>query len=470
MVFSSPLFLFAYLPAVLGLYFLAPKRLKNAVLLAASLLFYLVGAGGYILLLFFSIGTNYFIGRGIPAAKPFGRKVLMITAIATNAVPLLVYKYAAFGATSVNAVSSWLGHTVTLPIPEFFLPAGISFFTFQGLAYVVDVYRGEVEPCRSLLDFALFKAFFPQLVAGPIVRYHDLARELSSRRHSLDSTVSGLERFGFGLAKKVLIADSLGKVADSIFGASQSEWSTTNAWLALVCYSMQIFFDFSGYSDMAIGLGRICGLSLPENFRQPYTSTSITEFWRRWHISLSSWFRDYLYIPMGGNRAGMARTGFNLLVVFALCGLWHGANVSFLLWGLFHGFLLVAERVAKQVWGLSPSGLIGWAYSLFSVMLGWVFFRSPSLPLAGDFFRALFGSGNANPVFPTSHYLSANVIFFLLVGIVAALWPAKITTEPKPEPMGAWTKMRPWAALILCGLAVIAQAPETFNPFIYFQF
>lgn len=470
MVFSSPLFLFAYLPAVLACYFLSPKKLKNAVLLTVSLLFYLVGAGGYILLLFFSIGTNYYMAHGIPGAKPLARKILMGLAIASNIVPLVVYKYAAFGTTSANAISAWLGHSVMLPIPEFFLPAGISFFTFQGLAYVIDVYRGEVKPCSSLIDFALFKAFFPQLVAGPIVRYHDLARELPSRSHSLESTVSGLERFGFGLAKKVLIADTLGKVADSIFGANPSEWSATNAWLALVCYTMQIFFDFSGYSDMAIGLGRICGLSLPENFRQPYTSTSITEFWRRWHITLSSWFRDYLYIPMGGNRSGIARTGFNLLIVFALCGLWHGANVTFLLWGLFHGFLLVAERVAKHVWGLCPSGAIGWVYSILSVMLGWILFRSPSLPHARVFFRALFGFSHADPLFPISYHLTTNVCFILLVGLVASLWSDKHSTDSKTNPASAWSRARPWAALILCALAVITQAPKSFNPFIYFQF
>ena len=468
MVFSSPLFLFVYLPLVFGAYFLAPSRMKNGVLLCASLLFYLVGAGGYILLLFFSIFTNYLIARRIAGAKSRGRQLLLGCAVLTNVGPLLVYKYATFGAASANAVLGWLGQTVTLPVPEFFLPAGISFFTFQGLAYVIDVYRGEVPACSSLMEFALFKAFFPQLVAGPIVRYHDLARDLTSRRHSLDLAVQGLERFGFGLAKKVLLADSLGRVADSIFNAAPSEWSVGNAWLALACYTMQIFFDFSGYSDMAIGLGRICGLSLPENFRQPYRSASITEFWRRWHITLSSWFRDYLYIPMGGNRAGAFRTGINLVIVFALCGLWHGANTTFMIWGLFHGSLLVAERIAKNAWGLTPRGLAGWTYTLLSVMLAWVLFRSPSLERAVEFFRALLGGAQASPVFPTGYHLTPNVVFFFAAGIVAALW----RTDPAPDrtPSRYWTAARPWVAVLLCLLAIIAQAPQSFNPFIYFQF
>jgi len=295
-----------------------------------------------------------------------------------------------------------------------------------------------------------------------------LARDLPSRRHSLDGVIQGLERFGLGLAKKVLLADSLGRVADSIFNAASSEWSVGNAWLALACYTMQIFFDFSGYSDMAIGLGRMCGLSLPENFRQPYRSSSITEFWRRWHITLSTWFRDYLYIPMGGNRSGTFRTGVNLVTVFALCGLWHGANTTFVIWGLFHGSLLVAERIAKNAWGLTPRGLAGWAYTLLSVMLAWVLFRSPSLERAVEFFRALFGGTHASPVFPTGYHLTPKVGFFFAAGIVAALW----RTDPAPDkaPNRFWTAARPWVALLLCGLAVIAQAPQSFNPFIYFQF
>ncbi len=469
MVFSSPLFLFAFLPAVLVGYFLTPDKLKNGFLLAASLAFYLVGAGGYVLLLLFSIISNYWLGRGIQALSGARRNAMLAAAIASNMVPLLAYKYASFAAKSANQVFIWLEQSVQLPVPEFFLPAGISFFTFQGLAYVIDVYRDEVPASRSLVQFALFKAFFPQLVAGPIVRYQDLADELPHRTHSLGAVVDGLTRFGFGLAKKVLVADTLGRTADSIFNSPQSEWSAGNAWLALVFYTLQIFFDFSGYSDMAIGMGRICGLRLPENFRQPYRATSVTEFWRRWHMTLSTWFRDYLYIPMGGNRAGSVRLTFNLLTVFVLCGLWHGANATFVLWGLYHGLLLVGERAVKHLFGFVPSSGGGWLYTILAVMLGWGIFRLPTLSQSKDFVYALAGTLPSDPLFGTVYYLHAEAIVMLTIGILIALWP---TDHPRPKTRTSTfiTAIKPWISAALFAVAAISQAPESFNPFIYFQF
>ena len=469
MVFSSPIFLFLFLPIVLGGYFITPNRFKNAFLLAVSLVFYLVGAGIYIALLLFSITTNYWFGKQI--ANNDGKRQQcwwLATAILINLIPLLVFKYEGFLAGLTNQILSGAGLKGTLPVFHLFLPAGISFFTFQGLAYIIDVSRGTIQPSRSLINFGLFKAFFPQLVAGPIVRYSDLAADLIHRRHSLDQVVRGLERFGLGLAKKVLIADNLGRVADTIFNASPTEWSAPNAWLGLVCYTLQIFFDFSGYSDMAIGLGRIFALSLPENFRQPYTAVSVTDFWRRWHMTLSRFFRDYLYIPLGGNRHGNFRTAINLLIVFALCGLWHGANVTFLIWGLYHGALLIVERLLKRIWGFEPHGIAGLVYTLLAVMFGWVFFRSPTFPQAGKYFSALLGRNHVSPTFPLAYHLTSNVAVYLTAGLVVALWPDQPGYPHQFEDRSiGW---RPWLAVTVMAWAMIAQSPESFNPFIYFQF
>jgi len=468
MVFSSPLFLFLFLPAVIGGYFLAPRRAKNLFLLAASLLFYLVGAGAYILILLGSIVWNYWATLRIERAEGAGRKLWLALSVAVNLAPLVVYKYGGFAVTTADTVLAWMG-AAGWPRPDIFLPAGISFFTFQAIAYAIDIYRRELPACRSLSDYALFKAFFPQLIAGPIVRYHDIARELPGRVHSLGGVEAGLVRFGFGLGKKVLLADTLGRVSDSIFSLNHGSLGPSTAWLGALCYGFQIFFDFSGYSDMAIGLGRVFGLSLPENFRQPYRSSSVTEFWRRWHITLSTWFRDYLYIPLGGNRAGRLRTGLNLVTVFLLCGLWHGAAWTFVLWGLYHGCLLLAERILKASLGYAPSGLPGRVLTFLLVLVGWVLFRSHSLPQALDFLRAMLGfGGRAAPAFAAGGLLTPNIICYLVLATLCAFWP-----EAGPEP-GRLARigriLRPLAALTVTALALIAQAPQTFNPFIYFQF
>jgi len=468
MVFSSPFFLFAFLPLVLAIYFAAPKRAKNAVLLLASFGFYLVGAGGYILLLFFSITVNYGLGRWLDRAEGNQRKAAVITAVLANMVPLLVYKYAKLAILTGNSVLGWF-HVPPLPLPDFFLPAGISFFTFQGLAYVIDVYRREIPACASLIDFALFKSFFPQLVAGPIVRYHHLAHELQHRTHSWAAAEEGVLRFGLGLSKKVLFADNLGRVADRIFNGSPSDWTTGTAWIAALCYTFQIFFDFAGYSDMAIGLGRIFGLSLPENFRQPYLACSVTEFWTRWHMSLSTWFRDYLYIPLGGNRRGTTRTVLNLLVVFFLCGLWHGAAYTFVVWGLFHGFLLLVERILKVRWGLVPRGWAGRALTFGLVIVGWVVFRATSLDQVHVFLSTMAGLHSApSPTFDATYYLTNNVVVYLAFAIICAFWPERSLLPRQVEPV--LRAIRPPAILGLTALAIVAQAPQSFNPFIYFQF
>src|SRR5262249_31216673 len=277
--------------------------------------------------------------------------------------------------------------------PSIELPIGISFFTFQAISYVADIYTGRIVPVRRFIDFLAYHLLFPQLIAGPIVRYVEIEKELYDRRGSLGDFADGLHRCCLGLGKKLILADIMGVVADSVFSLPTNELTTGVAWFGALAYTLQIYFDFSGYSDMAIGLGRMLGFRFPENFNQPYRSQSITEFWRRWHMTLSRWFRDYLYIPLGGNRAGPIRTYANLLIVFVLCGLWHGAAYTFLLWGLFHGALLVIERLAQNRFGWKPTGLGGWALTLLLVMIGWVLFRAPTAGAAVDFLKAMGGSG-----------------------------------------------------------------------------
>jgi alginate O-acetyltransferase complex protein AlgI len=466
MVFSSPLFLFVFLPVVIGLYFMAPRPAKNGVLLAASLLFYFVGAGAYTLVLGYSIVLNYVLARRIERTTGRARTQALVAAILLNLGPLLAFKYFGFAADVLNELVLLSGRPWAVPRPHLFLLAGISFFTFQGISYVVDVFRGDVPACPSLADYALYKSFFPQLIAGPIVRYHDLARDLPRRTHSLADVEAGLVRFGFGLGKKVLLADNLGRVADAIFGTAAAALDPPTMWVGALCYALQIFFDFSGYSDMAIGLARVFGLSFPENFRQPYLATSITDFWRRWHMTLSTWFRDYLYIPLGGNRRGGARTAVNLVVVFFLCGLWHGAAYTFIVWGLYHGTLLIAERMLKATWQIELRGLSGRAVTSLMVTLGWVVFRAHTLSDASLFLRTMAGlSAGDHPLRSASYYLTGNNICYLCVALVCAFWPER------PLFPVAWERsLRPVAALAVTALALIFQAPQSFNPFIYFQF
>lgn len=466
MVFSSPLFLFVFLPAAIGIYFLCPGRAKNVILLLVSLLYYIVSAGSYIAILLGSILFNYVMARRIEAAgTTITRRWLLGAGVIGNLAPLLVYKYGSFFVTVADSILISIGR-VSFKVPEFFLPAGISFFTFQAISYLIDVYRRDVEACPSLVDYALYKAFFPQLVAGPIVRYHDLARELKQRAHSLEAVQAGLVRFGFGLGKKVLLADNLGRVADSIFNGGTLNLSCATAWLGVTCYTFQIFFDFSGYSDMAIGLARVFGLaSMPENFRQPYRATNMTDFWRRWHITLSTWFRDYLYIPLGGNRCGPIRTIMHLGIVFFLCGLWHGAAYTFIVWGLYHGAILTLERFLKVEKWPPNSRFVSRIVTFLLVMVGWVLFRSHSLAEAKGFMLAMVGAAaHTDTLFPAGYYLTSNIVCCLCVAALIAFWP------DYPTKLARLTPLRPLAALLVTALALIMQSPQSFNPFIYFQF
>ena len=417
MVFSSPIFLFVFLPLTLGLYYLLPRSAKNGFLLLASLVFYAWGEIFFVLVMLASLAFNYIFGRLIGTAEPSRKRGYLVAGVVANLSLLAYFKYANFIVDNLQQ----LGWLAGVDWSDVHLPLGISFFTFQAMSYLVDVYRGENRAQKSLFNVALYIALFPQLIAGPIVRYHDIARQIRKRTIDLLLVNSGLQRFVYGLAKKVLIANPLGLVADEVFALSGGDLTTGTAWLGIACYTLQIYFDFSGYSDMAIGLGRMLGFRFLENFNYPYVSRSIKEFWRRWHISLSSWFRDYLYIPLGGNRVGGLRTYLNLLIVFCLCGLWHGASWSFVIWGMVHGFFLVAERLGgdkmiDRVW--KP---IRHLYTLFVVVMAWVLFRSSDITYAWGYYKAMFGFGNSESgVYEYFKYLNNEFLLVLLLGIVAS--------------------------------------------------
>lgn len=481
MVFSSVIFLFLFLPLTLALNLVAPRRLRNTVLLAVSLLFYAWGEGTYVLLMLGCITLNYLSGLLIARAEgERGRNLLMALVVVLNLLPLVYFKYAHFLLANVSRLFAFLHldlHVSLDPVP---LPIGISFFTFHALSYVVDVYRRIVTPQKNLLDMGLYIALFPQLVAGPIVRYHDIAPQLKKRTVSVDDFAVGVERFVFGLGKKVLLANPMGAMADQVFALSAGELSTGAAWLGILCYTLQIYFDFSGYSDMAIGLARMFGFHLLENFNYPYISRSIREFWRRWHISLSNWFRDYLYIPLGGNRKGSLRTGVNLVTVFFLCGFWHGASWNFIIWGLIYGFFLVLERGRLGRWLERSPVLLQRCYTLGVVVNAWVFFRAETLEQALRYLAAMYGLRSA----PSIYSLVAVrldpefwVTLALALLLVAPLYPALQDRLRQMEGAAAGPVIAvaaPVVKLCLVGLLLVFAsmnlATGAYNPFIYFRF
>ncbi|MCB1615707.1 MAG: MBOAT family protein [Pseudomonadales bacterium] len=400
MLFSSSTFIFLFLPACLLAYYGIACPLKrysgidfrNAFLLFASLVFYAWGEVFYVLLMIASITVHYVFGLLIcyfRSRQPLARS-LLVFAVSTNLLSLCFFKYANFIADNLNLLLEFTDMPV-ITIGSVHLPLGISFFTFQAMSYVIDVYRNEAPVQKNPFNIALYIALFPQLIAGPIVRYHDVALQINDRESAYNLFFSGMRRFILGLAKKMLIANTLGEVADQIFALSGNELSTPVAWLGIICYALQIYFDFSAYSDMAIGLGRMFGFRFLENFNYPYISASVQEFWRRWHISLSSWFRDYLYIPLGGSRVAPWRIYFNLCLVFFLCGLWHGASWNFVIWGLIHGAFLVIERlgfdkILQRLW--RP---VRHCYTLLVVLVGWVFFRAETLDTSLHYTKTLMG-------------------------------------------------------------------------------
>ena len=488
MVFSTPFFLTFFLPLALLLCWAAggagrslPAARRwvpaNATLFALSLLFYFWGEGRGVLWLAASVAFNHGAARAISALRRRGaRRAVLAAAVAGNLALLGWFKYAGFAARSLNLLPG-----VSVPVPEVALPLGISFYTFQALSYVIDVHRGAAPPARTLLDFGCYLAMFPQLVAGPIVRWTDVAARLRDRSVGLARVASGLRRFLLGLAKKVLAANTLAGLPDAVWAQAGEGRAVpaSLAWLALLCYSLQIYYDFSGYSDMAIGIGRMLGFDFPENFLHPYASRSVREFWRRWHVSLSTWFRDYLYIPLGGSRCGTARACLNGLVVFALCGLWHGASATFLLWGLWHGLFLTAERLASRGRrGDAPRGGVlraaaGHAYAVFVFGAGWLLFRSEG---AADFAAMLRSLAGAAPAAPETAELWLQVHpKLLLAAALGTVFSLPVLPALRARlarlgcPDAVWALESLGAALLgLVSLAYLAGG--TYNPFLYFRF
>ena len=473
MVFASPIFLALFLPAVLVAYFLSPRASRNAVLLVASVAFYAWGELAYLPLIAASAVFNWVIGRAIDAApEPERRRRRLAVAVCANLAVLAVFKYGNFVVDNLNLALTALGAS-TIALAAIPLPIGISFFTFHAISYVVDVHKRNASAERRFTDFALYLLAFPQLIAGPIIRWRDIAQQLRSRRERLADVAWGVRRFVLGLGKKMLVANSLGQVADRVFALPGDELTTPLAWLGLACYTLQIYFDFSGYSDMAIGLMRMFGFRILENFNYPYISRSVREFWRRWHISLSNWFRDYLYIPLGGNRGPAWRAGRNLMVVFLLCGLWHGASWPFVLWGAWHGAFLVIER-GRFGRLLERAGPFAHLYTLLAVMGGWVLFRCETLAHAGRYYAALAGQGASSGVPPAS--LVDGWVLAILACAVAGSMPLggvlarmrDAARSPIVRAAGPAADLA-WLAAVYA-LSCAALAAGTYNPFIYFRF
>lgn len=482
MLFSSTLFLFLFLPLTLIAYLLVGRRLRNLLLLLASLFFYLWGENIYVLVMLSSITLNYIFGLLIDRSKKRGEsgKRAMVAGVVTNLGMLVFFKYTNFIVDNVNALLGSMSVS-TIDIDPIHLPIGISFFTFQAMSYIIDVYRQDSAVQKNPLNLGLYVALFPQLIAGPIVRYHDVADQINRRKTRLLDVAAGSERFIFGLGKKVLIANPMAAMADQIFALPVDQLSTGVAWIGVICYTLQIYFDFSGYSDMAIGLGRMFGFRFLENFNYPYISRSIREFWRRWHISLSSWFRDYLYIPMGGNRLGKARTQRNLLTVFLLVGLWHGASWSFIVWGLIHGLFLVLERSRVGDFMARMPTPIQMFYTLLVVMNAWVFFRVEELSGAVDYLLVLYGGNWDVSVYPfVVQNLDQAMLASLLVGVVLStpiyrvLHKKFLSRTEEPESVNALVvagfSIRLTLVSLVLLLSMSALAVGSYNPFIYFRF
>ncbi|MFC6225684.1 MBOAT family O-acyltransferase [Hymenobacter artigasi] len=474
MVFSSTLFLFYFLPGFLLLYYAVPKHLKNAVALLASLLFYAWGGLQFLALFVGSVGVNFVLIRYMDATPDrWKQRIFLIISILLNVGMLFYFKYANFFLDNASAVRSYFGGP-ELTWEKVVLPIGISFFTFEKLTYTVDVYRGVNKPLKSFWDFMLYIMLFPKMIAGPIVRFHEIAGQLTDRSafDTVDQKLAGLFRFVIGLAKKVLIANVLGEQADQIFHMAPEALGAAQAWLGALAYTFQIYFDFSGYSDMAIGLGRMMGFQFPENFNNPYVSRSITEFWQRWHITLGRWMRDYLYIPLGGNRVSPSRLYVNLGTVFILSGLWHGAAWNFIAWGAYHGLFLILDRLfLLRLY--RPLGPLSMVPTFLITVVGWVLFRADSLHAAGRYLHAMLRLRTA----AKELYFSGEFWFTLLLAAgscAVAAWPAVERWEVGLLARGHFT-LRGALGLAVCSavLLVISLSyvvSNSFNPFIYFRF
>ena len=474
MLFSSIPFLFFFLPLVLLTYFLVPRRFKNSVLLVFSLIFYAWGEPVYVLLMIASIAINYVFGLLVHGAKqkakPRQAKGWLILSVVFNVGAIGFFKYADF---VVANLSSILGiHLQLLNIP---LPIGISFYTFQIMSYVIDLYWDEVEVEKNIFDLGTYIALFPQLIAGPIVRIRDVAVALKSRRENFNDFADGVRRFVTGLAKKVLLANTIGAVWSDISAVPFAELSVVSAWIGIIAFAFQIYFDFSAYSDMAIGLGKMFGFHFLENFNYPYIATSITEFWRRWHMSLSTWFRDYVYIPLGGSRKGMARQIVNLFIVWMLTGLWHGASWNFVLWGLYFCLFLILEKLFLLKFLKALPAFFGHVYTLFIVLMSWVLFSFESMRDVGSYLRAMFG-GHGRPLIDdmSRYQLLSNALLFVILVFAAMPWPrqwfARWQRRASARQFSGLAVTEIVGTIILLILVTAHLVDAGFNPFLYFRF
>lgn len=460
MVFSSLIFLFLFLPVVLVCYYLSGNRFRNYILLGASLFFYAWGEPRYIYLMLFSIVINYFIGLKMDVNSKSNKKLLLLISIIFNLSILIIFKYADF----------------LFGVKGICLPLGISFYTFQIMSYVIDVYRKDAEVQRNIFDLALYVSLFPQLVAGPIVRYQTVVEQISLREHSLDKFADGVNRFVLGLSKKVILANQLALVADGVFIKNVANLSIVESWIGIVCYTFQIYFDFSGYSDMAIGLGKMFGFDFLENFDYPYISQSVSEFWRRWHISLGSWFRDYVYIPLGGNRVSKFRLYINLLVVWCLTGLWHGANWTFVVWGLYYGVFLILEKAFLEKLLKKLPKILRHVYLLLVVIIGWVFFRADNIVQGIDFIKVMMGFGTS-PITNNSVSIYINDYWYIIVA--AAIFSTPIMDKFKRVILrnnknllenGVVYKLQSLILIICMFIVIVLLTGSSYNPFLYFRF
>ena len=492
MVFSSLIFLCIFLPIMIIGYYVLPKICRNVFLLLGSLFFYAWGEPKYIYLMLASIVGNYLFGVLIHyfAIKENTtlKKIILLVTVTFNIGLLIYFKYFVL---IMSTAQSLLGENII--VPEIALPIGISFFTFQGMSYVIDVYRQDYQlkedgtrydlVQKNPINLALYISMFPQLIAGPIVRYGDIKDYLKDRKTSLDKFVSGIERFIVGLAKKVILANTLGEIADKIFSADVNYIGAKVAWIGIVFFTIQIYFDFSGYSDMAIGLGRMFGFEFMENFNYPYISKSIGEHWRRWHISLSTWFKDYVYIPLGGNRRGNVYV--NLFIVFLTTGLWHGAAWGYLVWGIWHGIFVLLERYfGKKFKNIKIPGIIGWAYTMLVIFIGFVVFKLEEIPPALEYLSVMFGIKKTQyTAFGPAFYLDNKVIFIFVVSVLACLpWKEYFMTFTSKHSENALVKavyacpeivietVKRVLLLILLVLSFMYIVNSTYNPFIYFRF
>jgi alginate O-acetyltransferase complex protein AlgI len=481
MVFSSPIFLTLFLPIVLSLYpAFRGIGARNLWLLAVSIVFYAWGEPVFVLLMLGSTLMNYALGRWVDGeSEPMRRKWVVAFSVTLNLGLLAFFKYANFVVGNLDVLLGWLDRP-PIHLQPIRLPIGISFFTFHALSYVIDIYRRKGRATRKPSDVALYIFFFPQLIAGPIMRWSAIAPQLANRVVTRDKLWEGARRFVYGLAKKMLVANALAVPAGQIFSLPSGSVSPMLAWFGALCYALQIYFDFSGYSDMAIGLGKMFGFEFMENFNHPYIAQSIRDFWQRWHISLSTWFRDYLYIPLGGNRCSSLRNHLNLLIVFFFCGLWHGASWTFVVWGLYHGLFLILERTRFGSWIASLPEALRRIYTLVVVMLGWVFFRAESLPQAAAFLGAMFGltrapAGNGMLAPILTHQVACAVLMGVIFSTPFGAWFNREIHRLSPNRLRpglqlAGILIEPLLLMALLITSAAWLANETYNPFIYFRF